>query len=99
MVLRSLNAHKKTLDRIKAMILNTYGERPESEVKIEDLSKEILIKEELYLSYKKIFIYYLRQTALSIGYRFTHNWKKDKQPGSLYDMPLTSSFSGGRERT
>ena len=98
MALRSLNAHKKTLDRIKAMILNTYGERPESEVKIEDLSKEILIKEELYLSYKKIFIYYLRQTALSIGYPFTYDWKKDKQPGSLMACLLqAASMTGGKE--
>lgn len=98
MALRSLNAHKKTLDLIKAIILNTYEERPESEVKIEDLSKEILIKEELYLSYKKIFIYYLRQTALSIGYPFTHDWKKDKQPGSLMACLLqAASMAGGKE--
>ncbi len=98
MALRSLNAHKKTLDLIKAIILNTYEERPESEVKIEDLSKEILIKEELYLSYKKIFIYYLRQTALSIGYTFTYDWKKDKQPGSLMACLLqAASMTGGKE--
>jgi len=98
MALRSLNAHKKTLDLIKAMILNTYEERPESEVKIEDLSKEILIKEELYLSYKKIFIYYLRQTALSIGYTFTYDWKKDKQPSSLMAYLLqAASMTGGKE--
>lgn len=98
MALRSLNAHKKTLDLIKAMILNTYEERPESEVKIEDLSNEILIKEELYLSYKKIFIYYLRQTALSIGYTFTYDWKKDKQPGSLMACLLqAASMTVGKE--
>ena len=74
-----------SLDQIKATILKSFGERSDSEISIEDLREEIHIKEELYLSYNKIFIYYLRQTALCIGDSFPSDSKMEKQPDSMIE--------------
>ncbi len=85
MALRLIKAYKTILDQIKATILKSYEERSDSEINIEDLREEILIKEELYLSYNKIFIYYLRQTALCIGDSFPSDNKMEKQPDSMIE--------------
>ena len=98
MALRTLNAYKSILDQNKETITKVYSDRFQNVVSVEDLSQQILIKEEIYSGYEKIFILFLRQTALSIGNSITYDNLNDKMPDSMMKaLFLIASTTAGKE--